>query len=643
MPTMSSIDQSPGTGVHELFEEQVERAPGAPAVVFGREQLPYRELNRRANRLAHRLRGLGVGPEVVVGVCLERSPASIVALLGVLKAGGAYLPLDPVYPGERIAFMLADCGAEALVTTRAQREQIPSHGARVVLRMDGDEHEIASQPDGNPPRTARLANLAYVIYTSGSTGAPKGVMVPHASLASYVRHAVRAFGLEPADRVLQFASLGFDTSAEEIFPCLASGALLVLRTDDMLDTVPGFLDACGGAGVSVLDLPTAYWHELATSLARRGLALPQGVRLVVIGGERALPERLVAWRQAVAGVRLLNTYGPTEATIVALSCDLEAVPEGVAEVPIGVPVTGAEALVLDHELGPVSGADTGELFIGGPGVARGYRGRPDLTAERFVPDPRPGRPHARLYRTGDLVRRGEGGDLEFVGRADDQVKLRGYRVEPGEVETALAAHPGVRAVAVRPWSGGSAGARLAAYVVPARPDLTSAELRAYLGARLPQYMLPASYLALERLPLTPGGKLDRAALPPPDTAGSLGESTYVAPRTHVEEVLAGLYQEVLGIPRVGLHDDFFELGGHSLAGVQLLFQVREVLGVELPLRTVFQLPKVADLATVVARRAHEVRGSSSLDAQEVLDRLDDLSADEIDTLLDSLSAEVEVR
>ncbi|HKV11335.1 MAG TPA: amino acid adenylation domain-containing protein, partial [Thermoanaerobaculia bacterium] len=585
---------APELAVHELFEAQAAQAPAAVAVRHEEAFLTYGELDRRANRLAHHLRFLGAGPESLVGLCVERSPDMLVGLLGILKSGAAYAPLDPALPPGRLALLLDDLCAGSpnpvLVTQRPLLSRLPDHRASTVL-LDGEE--LSGGREDSPGIRASLDRAAYVIYTSGSTGKPKGVVVSHRTLAAYTGSAARELGIGPEDRVLQFASISFDASAEEIYPCLARGGTLVLRTEAMLGSIPEFLETCGRWGVSVLDLPTAFWHEVVTGLATGAAGLPPTVRLVILGGEQALAEKVASWRRAVAGVRLVNTYGPTEATIVATAADLSALPDG-APVPIGRPVPGSRAYVLDRRLEPVPAGVPGELCLGG-GLARGYLHRPDLTAERFVPDPWSGRPGERLYRTGDLARWGVAGELEFLGRVDHQVKVRGFRIELGEIEAALGRHPRVResVVVLREE-------RLVAYAVPVAEPVAAGELRSHLRERLPEYMVPSTFVSLPALPLSPNGKVDRRQLPAPEGAWEPGRE-YVPPRTPTEEVLAGILEEVLRVSRVGARDNFFDLGGHSLLATQVISRARRSLGVEVPLKALFEKPTVAGLAEAVER------------------------------------------
>ncbi|HEX6038731.1 non-ribosomal peptide synthetase [Longimicrobium sp.] len=584
--------------VHHALAARAALSPDAPAVVGAGETLTYAELDARAGRLARHLRSRGVGPESVVGVCLERAPSLIVALYAVLRAGAAYLPLDPATPAERRASMLRDAGARILVSARGGDEgadgveRVPPDAAGPAVDVGGSVDSVDSGPAGEVDG----AGAAYVIYTSGSTGRPKGTVVPHAALAAHTASAAEAYGLGAADRVLQFASASFDASAEEIYPALARGAALVLRPDEITAGVDAFLDFCGRAGVTVLDLPTAWWHAVAAALHAGQAVLPPSVRLVIIGGERALPERVAQWRAAVGdGVRLVNSYGPTEATVVATRHDVAAGDEAGAEVPIGRPIHGVRARVLDAALQPVPDGFPGELFLGGAGVARGYLGQPGLTAARFVPDPLAEEPGARMYATGDLARRRGDGALEFAGRLDAQVKVRGYRVEPGEVEAALLRHPEVAAAAVAVHEHAPGERRLVAYVEPrGAPAPPVRELREFLGELLPEWMVPAAFVLLPALPLTPGGKVDRRALPPPGAPAAPGEG-FVAPRTPAEALLAEIWGAVLGGTPVGVHDPFFALGGDSILALQVVARARRA-GVELAPRLLLRNPTVARLA-----------------------------------------------
>ncbi|HSF38969.1 MAG TPA: non-ribosomal peptide synthase/polyketide synthase [Thermoanaerobaculia bacterium] len=564
------------TVLHRLVEEQAVHTPDAIALEAGTVRLTYAELVERAGRMASRLRESGAGPGTIVALSAERSAGLIVSMLAVLQAGAAYLPIDPAYPQERRDFMLADSGAAVLEDSLGgQIPRPPSHPNLPLL-------------DAGPE------SPAYVIYTSGSTGRPKGVVVPHRAISSFVRGFRDGYGISPGDRVLQFASVSFDTSAEEIWPALTAGATLVLRPENMAASIPHFVREVERLGITVLDLPTAFWHEMAAGMDTDGLDLPRGLRLVILGGEEALAGRLALWnRRAGPSVQLVNTYGPTETTIVATRRDLSNLPSGGA-IPIGRPIAGARAYLLDRFCAPVPPGVRAELWIGGAGVAQGYLGRPDLTAERFVPDPFGGEPGARLYRTGDLAILRPDGDLVFAGRADRQLKVRGYRIEPGEIEAALLAEPGVREVVVVVREDRPGDRRLVAYLVG--DALEASALRERLRSRLPAHMVPALFVRLDALPLSPNGKVDRPALPAPEGERPELRAGCAAPSTPAEQALAEIWCQVLRIERIGVHDDFFELGGDSLLAVRLLARLREVFRVEVPLRTLFEAPTVAELA-----------------------------------------------
>jgi amino acid adenylation domain-containing protein len=456
--------------IHLLFEQQAERSPNAVAVAFEQAELTYSELNSRANQLAHYLRSLGVGPDVPVGLCMERSLEMMVGILGIIKAGGAYVPLDPDYPAERLATMLKDANAPVLLTQRRLAKATPGYDVR-VLCLDSEWETVAGESEENPVNNVTGDNLVYVIYTSGSTGTPKGVMVQHRSLVSYAETCSVTYGVKPGDRVLQFCSISFDISGEEIYPCLTRGATLVLRTDSMLNSIQVFLQRCREWKISVMSLPTAYWHQVAATLEKENLSLPPSLRLVVIAGERAMPERLAAWQKRAGQARLIHTYGPTEATISVTMCDISdfEVREGLTrELPIGSAIADGKIYVLDSNLQPVPVGVQGEVYIGGSLLARGYHKRPDVTAETFIPNPYALKPGERIYKSGDLARYLPGGNLEFLGRVDQQVKIRGFRIELEEVETVLRQHRAVREAVVLAQEIGAGNKRLVGFVVPDR-------------------------------------------------------------------------------------------------------------------------------------------------------------------------------
>jgi amino acid adenylation domain-containing protein len=606
---------APRRCVHQLIQEQTAKTPDRAAIMFEGWSLTYGEVNAQANRLARHLRALGVGPETLVGLCVDRSPDMITGLLGVLKAGGAYVPLDPTYPQERLALMVEDSRTPVIVTQPHLLERLPEHHARVVALGNELWQKLDFLAPENLSGGAGPDDLAYVIYTSGSTGTPKGVMIPHRALANYAKAAGGVFEIVPDDRVLQFASVSFDTSAEEIYPCLSRGGTLVLRTPTMLDSLAHFLDRVREWGITVLDFPTAYWHELVVVMEAESLPLPECVRLVIIGGEKASAERFAIWRRLVAPyVRLVNGYGPTETTIAVTLSDVAGprVPEcDVEEVPIGRPVANNFIDVLDPDLAPVPAGQPGELHIGGAGLARGYLNRPDLTAEKFIPDPR--RPGGRLYKTGDLGRYREDGQLEFLGRVDFQVKVRGYRIELGEVEAAIGQHPSVRDAVVVARPDASGQQMLAAFVVPREGSvdgLDIAELRGFLRSNLPGYMVPAHILPLAALPLTPANKIDRGALPDPGVDLLNASQDKAGPRNDFERALAALWEEVLDVRPVGVTDNFFDLGGHSLLAAELTRRIQQQLGHNLPLGALLTAPTVQALVSLMERRPQESTPSS---------------------------------
>jgi amino acid adenylation domain-containing protein len=606
----------PRLPLHEIFDLQAAARPEAPALLAQGAMLTYGELRRRANQLAHRLRALGAGPEVRVGLLLERSPDLIVGLLAILKAGAAYVPLDPEYPPERLAYILEDSAARLLVTRAALARGVAAEGlVRVEIDREPDAAAIAAASRADPASGAGAGHLAYVIYTSGSTGMPKGVLVQHGSAVNYVLDSALAYGVTPADRGLQFTSINFDVSVEEIFTMLLRGGSLALRDEEMLGSPRRFLAAVGELGVTVLTLPTAYWHELAAALADPELALPACLRVVDIGGEKARPEHVARWLgRAFSGVELINAYGPTEATIACTRIRLSSPggPAGAArrrqpvswrtpgrEVPIGRPTANGRAYVLGPGLLPVPAGALGVLYIGGDGLARGYHGRPELTAESFVPDPHGGRPGARMYRTGDLAVQLPDGNLEFRGRADEQLKIRGFRVEPGEIEMALARHPAMRqaVVAVREDAGGQSF--LAAYVVTGERRPEGAELTRFLREQLPAHMVPAAFVFLDRLPLNANGKVDRAALPAPEHGRDELDRDYLSPRDALELQLVGLWEELLASSPIGVRDDFFALGGHSLLAVQLMARIQTRFGRSLPIAALVRHPTVERLGALL--------------------------------------------
>jgi amino acid adenylation domain-containing protein/non-ribosomal peptide synthase protein (TIGR01720 family) len=598
--------------IHQLFELQVLAQPDAPAVVHENRTLTYGDLNQRANQLAHRLRTLGVGPDVMVGLCVNRSLDMVVGLLGILKAGGAYLPLDPEYPQERLAFMVQDAQVPVLVTQEGLRQRFAGQAPNMIC-LDADAACLAQESTDNPVAVSDPEHLAYVIYTSGSTSKPRGVLIEHRSLVNHNVDFLRRYGLQSSDRVLQFASISFDTAAEELFPALLAGATVVLRSTQATTSLTDFLNWLGEQRLTVVDLPTSYWHFWVSELTRTELPWPETLRWVIVGGEKVLPERLATWLDKIGPrVNWSNGYGPTEAAIQTTTFSVISNPDtaGIADdetpemrpassfdprvVPIGRPIANTSVYLLDAHWEPVPIGVAGEIWIGGIGLARGYLNQPEMTESRFIMHALPGQPPRRLYRTGDLARFLPDGNLEFIGRIDHQVKIRGYRIELAEVEARLAEHPALAETVVLAREDEPGQRRLVAYVVakPQQP-LRVADLRGFLKERLPGYMIPSAFVLLPALPMTPNGKLDRQALPVPELLQE-EERDYTPPRTAEEHTLAEIWAEVLGAARVGITDNFFDLGGDSIQSLQMISRARQA-GLHVTPRQMYQYQTIADL------------------------------------------------
>jgi amino acid adenylation domain-containing protein len=623
------------------FESQVELGPDRACLVYGEVVLSYREVNERANQLAHYLRGLGVGPEVMVGICVERSPELLIGLLGILKAGGAYLPLEPSYPAERLAYMLGDAGPALVLTQSRCRDALQASSARLI-DLDIEWPTIAAAGKANPvaPGEDRDGQrLAYTIYTSGSTGRPKGVMVSHRALANTLQSMSLEPGLHAHDTLLAVTGISFDIAALELFLPLTVGARVVIASREQAADALLLANLLASCGATVMQATPATWRMLLDG-GWRG-----DPRLKVLCGGEALPLEL-ARRLEGHCASLWNLYGPTETTIWSAVAPIDP---AAGRVPIGPPIANTQFYILDAHLQPVPIGVHGELYIGGTSVSRGYLRRPDLTAERFIPDPFGSQPGARLYRSGDRVRWRPDRSIEFHGRLDDQVKIRGFRIELGEVEAVTAAHPAVReAVAVaRPDPAG--GHQLVAYVVPAEPAPSIGDLRAHLKTRLPDYMIPSAFVLIKTLPLTANGKVDRKALPAPEQDRTSLATTYLAPRDRDEELLAGIWAEVLGIPRVGINDNFFELGGHSLLATQAIARIRKTFNAELSLIALFQTPTIAELVKLV-NAAARTRKTSAPPAKidraaptPLRARVQDLSDSDVSTMLKEMLAQEEAR
>jgi amino acid adenylation domain-containing protein len=625
----SAAEYDSEVSVTGLFERQVERTPEATALLWEGQRVSYAELNRRANQLGHYLRRHGVGPDSLVALVMERSVEMVVAVLGVLKAGGAYLPVDPSFPSERVRFMLEDAGAAVVLTSANAEYEIDS--ARVV-RLAGVLQQSATESAANLETGTTAENLAYVIYTSGSTGRPKGVMVPHRSLTNFLLSIQQQFEFSRDDVLVAVTTLSFDIAGLELFVPLISGAQVAIAS--RAETVDAHLLAAlmEGSGVTVMQATPATWRMLLDA----GWRARPDLRLLC-GGEalnRELADRLVDCGET------WNMYGPTETTIWSSTHRVDAAEEA-AIVSLGRPIANTGFYVVDERMHLVPTGVPGELLIGGDGVTRGYLNRPELTAERFICDPFSTTGGARLYRTGDRVRWDADGRLEYLGRLDHQVKIRGFRIETGEIEAVLAEHEQILQAVVTAHEDFAGNDQLVAYVVTeAGAEVSTSELRRHLSAHLPEYMIPAVFVPLAELPLTANGKLDRKALPAPDGSRPVLEREFVAPRSETEKLLAEIWSEVLGVSQVGIHDNFFELGGHSLLATTVISRIRASFSVELPLRYLFEARTIARLALAIAQgQAADVPAIERIEEQddlELMAQLDDFSDDQIDAMLHEL-------
>jgi surfactin family lipopeptide synthetase C len=590
--------------LHERFAAQAARTPNAIAAVCGRETLTYRELDEQANRLAHRLRALGAGPGQRVGLCLGRSLHTLTGVLGVLKSGAAYVPLDLSHPAERMAYILRDADVTVLVTHQAAADRAPSFDGP-VLCLDKDAAAIAAEDATAPTSGAEPGDLAYVIYTSGSTGRPKGVQVTHANVVRLVTGAGTLFGFRADDVWSLFHSYAFDVSVFEMWGAFLNGARLVVVPHDTTRSAEALHALVREQGVTVLSqTPSAFRPFMEADRGHDPAQL--SLRYVVFAGEYLDTPLLAPWIERHGDDRphLVNMYGITETTVHSTFRRITAADlDSPVRSNIGRPLPDLRIHLLDPHGRPVPVGVPGEIHVSGPGVARGYQNLPELTAERFLPDPFTDDPEARMYRSGDIARRLENGELESIGRADFQVKIRGFRVEPGEIEAVLAAHPRVREAVVTARPHGPGDTRLVAYVVPDGPgDGLAHDLRGHARARLPEYMVPTHVVELAAMPLTANGKIDRRALPEPDAARPDLAADYVAPRTPAEKDVAQIWGDVLGVERVGVHDDFFDLGGHSLLATRVVSRLRAVLGADVTVRTLFDRPTVAGLCAALAER-----------------------------------------
>lgn len=591
-----SLDQC----LHQLFDAQAMRTRGAAAVISEEGQLTYQELNRRANQLAHYLQALGVGPDVLVGICVERSLEMMVGLLGILKAGGAYLPLDPEYPKERLAFMLEDAQTPVILTQQRLLTGLPEYTAQVVC-LDSDWKVISQKSEEIPVSGATAENLAYVIYTSGSTGRPKGVLIPHRGIVNRLLWMQEVLQLTEADRILQKTPSAFDVSVGEFFLPLLNGACLVMARPGGHRDSAYLVQLIAAQKVSFVHFVPSM---LTAFLEEQGLdECGNSLRYVWCGGE-VLPLELKKRFFGRLDAELYNGYGPTEASVgvTVWACKREG---DLPIVPIGRPIGNTQIYLLDAHLRPVPVGVPGELHIGGVSLARGYLNRPKLTGESFIPNPFSEEPGARLYKTGDLARYLPDGDIGFLGRVDHQVKIRGFRVELEEIEAVVEQHPAVRQAVILAREGMPdalspsvrTSKRLVAYLLPEQEYApTSSELRSFLREKLPEYMVPSAFVPLDALPRMPNGKIDRDALPVPDESHLASEAPYAAPRSEIEQILAAIWKEVLDLEEVGIHDNFFDLGGHSLLLVMVRGQVQEEIGRDVPIAELFEYPTISSLA-----------------------------------------------
>jgi amino acid adenylation domain-containing protein len=592
-------DSSDGRCVHELFEARVNQNPEAVALVFGNESWSYRELNCRANQLARYLRGLGVGRDTLVALCIDRSMEMVVALLAILKAGGAYVPMDPEYPKDRLEFMLRDTQAPVLLTQKRITQMLPEYPGQ-SLCLEEDRERIACESEENLAHEATADNLAYVIYTSGSTGTPKGVMIEHRSVCNFLAAMAGEPGMSSKDALLAVTTLSFDIAGLEIFLPLSAGARIVLVS--RVVAADGFRLAAqlSDCRATMMQATPVTWRMLLAS----GW---QGSReLTILCGGEALSEELAS-ELAPRCAALWNMYGPTETTIWS---SIQRIPENIGKISLGRPIANTQCYILDGYLNPVPVGVAGALYIGGDGLARGYLKRPELTAAKFLANPFSNDPVSRLYQTGDLARYLPDGSIEFLGRVDDQVKIRGYRIELGEIEAALGQHVAIQQAVVLAREDTPGDRRLVVYVV-ATPGSTSSasDLRTFLLQKLPEYMVPTIFMSLESLPLTANGKLDRKALPAPDQTRRELDEAFVPPRTPVEEILVRIWAEVLKLDKVGIHDNFFTLGGHSLLAIGVVSRLRNHFRVDIPVRILFEAPTVARLAVQLEHPAKTVVSS----------------------------------
>jgi amino acid adenylation domain-containing protein len=595
--------------IHQLFEQQVEQRPQATALRFRDRQMTYEQLNRRANQVAHRLRKLGVGPEVMVGALLERSLEMVVGLLGILKAGAAFVPLDANYPAERLAFMASDTKSPAMLVQSSviQKMVEQTWSAATLVRLDADAEDLDSESGDNPAHVNTAESLAYVMYTSGSTGRPKGVMVNHRAVVRLVKNT-RFVDLSEQEVFLQFSPISFDASTLEIWAPLLNGGCLAIMPPEIQS-----LEEIGAAirkyGVTSMWLTAGLFNVMV----EQRLDDLRPLRQLLVGGDVLSPAHIRKALDRLPGCRLINGYGPTEGTTFSCCHTITRADAQGASIPIGKPISNTKVYLLDATHQPVPLGEAGELCVGGDGLARGYLNQPELTAEKFVPDPFSDEPGSFIYRTGDLARYRNDGTIEFLGRVDDQVKISGFRIELGEIETVLMEHSSVQSAVVVARQDTAGEKKLVAYVVLRRPDDDRGELRAFLQKKLPAYMVPCEFVALNSLPLSPNGKVDRGALPAPETMQRKVGEAAVSPQTDLEQKIAGIWRRVLCLEEVSINDNFFDLGGDSLQLLDAHAELQKMVSSNLTVTDLFEYTTISALAMYLAKNG---RNSHLLEAQE---------------------------
>jgi amino acid adenylation domain-containing protein len=613
--------------IHELFEEQAARTPDSLAVVYENDSLSYAELNTRANQVAHYLKRLGAKPETTVALCMERSVEMIVGMLGILKAGGVYVPLEPSQPVERLGYMLEDVRPLAVLTQQRLLESFPAHTAP-VLCLDADRDELARERGDNPPGGAAAGNLAYIIFTSGSTGRPKGVLVEHRQLVNYVHAIEERLSLSPGESYATVSTFAADLGHTCIFPSLSFGGCLHIISQERASDPAALSDYFTRQPVDVLKIVPSHLEALLASPAPEKV-LPR--RRLILGGESSRWELIETVRRLAPGCEIFNHYGPTETTVGTITFHVEegSIGEHAANIPLGRPIANAEIYLLDGELRPVVTGMLGELYIGGAGVARGYLSHPAMTAEKFVPNPFATQPGARLYRTGDLARYRPSGDIEFAGRADNQIKFHGYRVELNEIRHALNRHPDVKDSVVVMLDDGNGLDVLVAYYI-SRRELEVGMLREFLSASILKETLPGIFVHLKKMPLTLNGKVNLAGLPTLEEVRQQAKQTFVAPRTPVEKLVADIWAEILRVEQVSIHDNFFEIGGHSLLATRVTTRLRDAFQIELPLRTIFEEPTVAMQAHLITQM--QVDQTDDEELMQLLSEIAQLPDEELNTI-----------